>query len=136
MTNPDARRKVGIVGLARELVGGTLVLVRTEIASARQEAGEGAGRLKGAAVVLGIALALTLMALMSVVVVLVALVDLLLPLWLSAVIVLVVVLALAGFIGWRGLRRLNAARTAVTIPQTRASIQEDIAWAKRLLRRE
>ncbi|MDQ6683187.1 MAG: phage holin family protein [Chloroflexota bacterium] len=136
MTNPDARRKVSIIGLARELVGGTVGLIRTEIASARQEAGEGAGRLKGAAIVLGIALVLLFLTLMALVVVLVAVVDIFLPLWASALIVFAVLAALAVLIGILGVRRLSAARSAVTIPQTRASIQEDIAWAKRLLKRD
>jgi len=69
-------------------------------------------------------------------VLLIAIVALWLPWWLSALIFMVVFLALAGLFAWAGVRRLISAKDRFTLPETRASVQEDVAWAKRLLRRE
>ena len=134
MTN-DAGRE-SIVGLARELVRGVIGLVRMEITSARQEAGEGVSRLGRGAVFLGIALAFALLLLIALVVLLIAILALWLPWWLSALIFVVLFLALMGLFAWAGVRRLISAKDRFTLPETRASVQEDVAWAKRLLRRE
>ena len=134
MTN-DAGRE-SIVGLARELVQGVIGLVRMEITSARQEVGEGVSRLGRGAVFLGIAVAFVLLLLMALVVVLISLLGLLIPLWASALVFVLVFALLAGLLGYLGVRRLMSARDRFTLPETRASVQEDMAWAKRLLRRE
>jgi uncharacterized membrane protein YqjE len=134
MTNGAGRES--IVGLARELVGGVIGLVRMEIASARQEVGEAAGGLGRGAAFVGIALAFALLLLIAFVVLLIAIVAIWLPWWLSALIFVVVFLALAVLFGWVGVRRLLSAKDRFTLPETRASVQEDVAWAKRLLRRE
>lgn len=134
MTN-DAGRE-SIVGLARELVRGVIGLVRMEITSARQEVGQAAGGLGRGALFVGIALVFALLLLIAFVVFLIALVALLLPWWLSALIFVIVFLLLGGLFGYVGVRRLLSAKDGFTLPETRASVQEDVAWAKRLLRRE
>jgi len=112
MTNGAGRES--IVGLVRELVQGLIGLVRTEIISARQEVGEGVSRLGRGAVFLGLALAFALLFLIALVVLLIA----------------------VGLFAWAGVRRLLSAKDRFTLPETRASVQEDVAWAKRLLKRE
>jgi uncharacterized membrane protein YqjE len=134
MTN-DAGRE-SIVGLARQLVRGAIGLVRTEIASARQELGQGLGRLGRGAAFIGIAVAFVLLLLMALVVLLIAILDIWLPLWASALIFMAIFLLGIVVFGWLGYRRLRSAGEHLQIPETRASVQEDIAWAKRLLRRE
>jgi len=134
MTN-DAGRE-SIVGLARELVRGVIGLVRMEITSARQEVGEGVSGVGRGAVFLGIALVFALLFLIALVVVLIALLALLIPLWASALVFVLIFVALAGLLGYLGVRRLLSAKDRFTLPETRASVQEDVAWAKRLLRRE
>jgi uncharacterized membrane protein YqjE len=134
MTN-DAGRE-SIVGLVRELVRGVIGLVRTEITSARQEVGEGVSRLGRGAVFLGLAFVFALLFLISLVVLLIAVVALWLPWWLSALIFVVVFVLLVGLFAWAGVRRLISAKDRFTLPETRASVQEDVAWAKRLLKRE
>ena len=134
MTN-DAGRE-SIVGLARELVGGVIGLVRMEITSARQEVGEAAGGLGRGAAFVGIALIFALLLLIAFVVLLIAIVALWVPWWLSALVFVALFLVLGGLFGYWGVRRLLSAKDRFTLPETRASVQEDVAWAKRLLRRE
>jgi uncharacterized membrane protein YqjE len=134
MTN-DAGRE-SIVGLARELVRGVIGLVRMEITSARQEVGEAAGGLGRGAAFIGIALVFALLLLIAFVVLLIAIVALWLPWWLSALIFVLVFIAFSALFAWVGVRRLLSAKDRFTLPETRASVQEDVAWAKRLLRRE
>src|SRR5438128_9358199 len=108
MTNDAVRES--IVGLARELVQGVIGLVRMEITSARQEAGDGVSRLGRGAVFLGLALAFALLLLIALVVLLIAVVALWLALWLSGLIFLVVFLELSGLFAWVGVRRLISAK--------------------------
>ena len=68
--------------------------------------------------------------------VLIAIVAFWLPWWLSALIFVVVFGVLMGLFAWAGTRRLISAKDRFTLPETRASVQEDVAWAKRLLRRD
>ncbi|MEP7040238.1 MAG: phage holin family protein [Chloroflexota bacterium] len=51
--------------------------------------------------------------------------------WLTALFVFTTQLLVAGLIGWRGVRRIKIGPPKETI----ASVQEEVAWAKRLLRR-
>ncbi len=55
-----------------------------------------------------------------------------LPGWLVALLVSVVLTAIAAFLAWRGIRRIRIGPPEETI----ASLKEDVAWAKRLLKRE
>jgi uncharacterized membrane protein YqjE len=134
MTNGAGRES--IVGLARHLVRSAIDLGKLEMQSARQELGQGLGILGRGAVFLVIAVVLALLALIALVVLIISLLALVLPLWLSALIVMLVFLIGMGLFVWFGVRRLMSARERLTIPDTRASVQEDLAWAKRLLRRE
>jgi len=134
MTN--GARPMGIVALARELIRGAIGLARTEIASARQELGEGLGRLGRGAAVIGIAVAFVILMLIGLVVLLIAILDIWLPLWASALVFVVLCILGAAAFGYVGFRRIMAARDGLTLPETRASVQEDLAWAKRLLRRD
>jgi len=134
MTNGAGRESV--VGLARELVQGVIGLVRMEITSARQEVGEGVSRVGRGAVFLGLALVFAFLLLIAFVVFLIAVVAIWVPWPLSAIIFVLVFLLLGALFGYMGIRRLLSARDRFTLPETRASVQEHVAWAKRLLRRE
>jgi arginine exporter protein ArgO len=127
-------KKQSVFALARQLVSGFVALAKLEIQHGRQEIGVMLDGLKGAAVLFGIALALVFAALITVVVALILGLAALtgLPPWLMAVIVFVVLLALAAFLAWRGLRRIRVGPPEETI----ASVKEDIAWAKRLMKRD
>jgi uncharacterized membrane protein YqjE len=125
-----------IIGLARQLIRGAIGLAQTEVASARQEFGEGLGRLGRGAAFIGIAVGLCLLLLIALVVLLIAILDIWLPLWASALIFVGIFLVGIAVFGYAGFRRILAAREGLTLPETRASVQEDIAWAKRLLKRD
>jgi hypothetical protein len=135
MTQSDPGRRPGIFALVRRLVSGGVQLARLEVVHARQEVGQMLGELKGAGILLAIAAGLVLLAL-------IALVDFIifgvaallgfLPMWLVALLVALLLLVIAGLLGWIGVRRIKIGPPEETI----ASVKEDIAWAKRLLRRE
>jgi membrane protein implicated in regulation of membrane protease activity len=127
-------KKQSVFALARQLVSGFVTLAKLEMQHGQQEIGVMLAGLRGAAVLLGIAVALVFAALITAVVALIlglaALTDL--PSWLMAVIVFVVLVALAAFLAWRGLRRIRVGPPEETI----ASVKEDMAWARRLMRRD
>jgi membrane protein implicated in regulation of membrane protease activity len=127
-------KKQSVFALARQLVSGFVALAKLELQHGQQEIGVMLAGLRGAAVLLGIALALVFAALITVVVALILGLAALtgLPSWLMAVIVFVVLLALAAFLAWRGLRRIRVGPPEETI----ASVKEDMAWARRLMRRD
>ena len=85
-----------------------------------------------AAIFFGLAAALGLLSLIAFVNLVIALVALLLPTWLAALIVLILFVALAAIFGFLGVRRIQSPVPEETI----AAVKEDLAWAKRLLRRE
>ena len=53
------------------------------------------------------------------------------PGWLVSLIVSVLLVAIAGLLAWRGIRRIKIGPPEETI----ASVKEEVAWAKRLIRR-
>ena len=190
MTHSEQPR-LGILDLARQLVGGAVRLVKLEVTHGRQEIGEMLGETRTGLVMFGIAAALLLLALVSLDVVLVlgvvALFEVLPPLasaiiaaaafvavlalggaigafsrlpavavtivvvvmlvlaaafvvpfglgfvaaWHAALFVLVLEVAVAGLFVARGISHVRIGPPEQTI----ASVKEDIAWAKRLLRR-
>jgi uncharacterized membrane protein YqjE len=136
MVDRDEPRKESIFGLARQLASGLIGLARLEVQQARQEVGASVGRVKRGSLLLGLAAAFALLALITlvafVIFVLVALTGL--AGWLVSLIVLIVFLALMIFIGWRGVMQLREVK--VKPEDTIASVKEDIAWAKRLIRRD
>jgi membrane protein len=133
MADADETRP-SIFALARELVSGVVQLVRLELTQGRQEIGEMLGQTRSGLIMIGIAVGFVVIALITLVVtVILATAALLsfLPAWLVALIYLVIFLAIAGLLAWRGIKRIRIGPPEQTIE----SVKEDIAWAKRLLRR-
>ena len=120
MVDRDEPRKESIFGLARQLASGLIGLARLEVQQARQEVGASVGRVKRGSLLLGLAAAFALLALIT--------------LLIFVIFVLIVFLGLTMFIGWRGVMQLRQVK--VKPEDTIASVKEDIAWAKRLIRRD
>jgi membrane protein len=133
MTHADEPRP-SILGLARQLVGGVVQLVRLELTHGRQEIGEMLGETKSGLILIGIGVGLVVVALITLVVTVIlgtaALLSFL-PAWLVGLLYFVLFMAIAGLLGWRGVRRIRIGPPERTIE----SVKEDIAWAKRLLKR-
>jgi membrane protein len=122
-----------IVGLARQLIGGGVRLARLEVQRGRQEVGERLGKVRSAVILIVAALVLLFLAFIALVAfIILGLATLTgLPPWLVALAVFVVLTAVAVIVGYSGARRIRP-----PVPQeTIDSIREDIAWAKRLLKR-
>ncbi len=131
-----AQRDAGgqsIVGLARQLIGGGVRLARLEIQRGRQEVGERLGEVRSAAILIGVAIVLLFLALIALVAfIILGLATLIgLPSWLVALVVFIVLTAVALIVGYSGARRIRPPMPQETID----SVKEDIAWAKRLLKR-
>lgn len=128
----DAPR-LSALALARRLVSGLVALARLEFQHGRQEIGAMLAQARGAVVLIGIAVALLFAALIALTVALILGVATLLgwPGWLVSLIVTLVLVALAGLLVWRGIRRIKIGPPEETI----ASVREEVAWAKRLIRR-
>ncbi len=132
MVNRDEPRKESIIGLARQTVGGIIGLARLEIQHGRQEVQGAIGTNTRALIFFAVAAVFGLLALIALVVLLVLVLALLLPGWLSALIWLFIFVIIGAVLAFQGKRRLRS-----PVPQqTIASVKEDIAWAKRLIRRE
>jgi arginine exporter protein ArgO len=127
-------KKQGLFALARQLMSGFVALAKLELQHGRQEIGVMLAGLRRAAILIGIAVALVFAALItSVVAVILGLAALTgMPGWLMALIVFFVLVLLAGLFGWRGVRRIRLGAPEETI----ASVKEDMAWARRLMRRD
>jgi uncharacterized membrane protein YqjE len=126
------RRREGVVALARRLVSSGVTLARLEIQSGRQEVGESLGSNARAALFFGIAAFFGLLAIIALVGLIIALLAFVLPTWASALVVLVTFIVLGLLFALAGRRRIRN-----PVPQeTIASVKEDLAWARRLLRRE
>jgi uncharacterized membrane protein YqjE len=134
MTQADEPRRETIPGLARRLIGGIVQLGRLEITRGRQEIGEMLSETKTGAILIGIGIGLLFLALIAfvafIILALAALTGL--PAWLMALIVFIVLAVIAAFLGYRGVRRIRIGPPEETIE----AVKEDVAWAKRLLRRE
>jgi uncharacterized membrane protein YqjE len=133
MTNEPPKGE-SIIGLARSVVRGLVDLARLEATRARQEIGEMVSQSLSGVIRIAIAVALVMLALVALVVFLIlgfaALTGL--PGWLSALLVAIVLILVAGLLAWLGIRRIRIGPPEETI----ASVKEDVAWARRLLRRE
>ncbi len=136
MTNRDGAHKESILGLARQLVGGFVGLAKLEVQHGRQEIGQSIGHAKGGAIYFALAAGLALFALITLLLFIILGLSALtgLPGWLWALIVFVVLGFLAGLLAWRGYGQVRQIRPKPEA--TIASVKEDIAWAKRLIRRE
>jgi len=123
-----------IIGLARGLVRGVVALARLEITRGRQEIGAMVSESLSGVIRIAIALALLAIAgiagLVFVILGIAALTGW--PGWLIALLVAVVLTLLAALLAWLGIRRIRVGPPEETI----ASVKEDVAWAKRLLKRE
>lgn len=130
----DEPQRESLIGLARQLVRGLVDLARLELTRGRQEVGEMVSRSLSGVVRLAIAAGLVLLALVALVIFLILGVAALtgLPGWLVALLTVIVLLLVAALIAWLGIRRIRIGPPEETI----ASVKEDVAWAKRLLRRD
>jgi hypothetical protein len=134
MTTGDApRRRENAFTLLKRLVSGGVSLAKLEAQRGRQEMAANLGQLKGGVVMLAIAAAIVVMFVIALLAFIIA-VLVVIGLWWVALIMLVVMLAIAGLLGWQGIKRVTS--TKFTPEETIASVKEEIEWAKaRLLKR-
>ena len=125
--------RLSAFALVRKLVSGLVALARLEVQHGLQEVGGMLAEARGAAILFGIALALVFAALISFTVFLVLAIAALLgwPGWVVSLIVTFLLLGIAAFLTWRGIKRIRFGAPEETI----ASVREEVAWAKRLIRR-
>ena len=133
MTQADEPRRESIPGLARRLIGGFVQLARLELTRGRQELGEMMGHVKAGMIMIGIGVGLLILALIALVAFIILSIAALtgLPDWLVALIVFIVLAVVAAFLAYQGVRRIRIGPPEETI----AAVKEDVAWAKRLLKR-
>jgi uncharacterized membrane protein YqjE len=134
MTNAEqqAPRRNAFV-LVRQLISGFVGLAKLELQHGRQEIGAMLVSVRTGVVLIGIAVALVFAALISLTVTLIlglaALVGW--PGWLMALLVTLLLLLIAGLLAWRGIRRIKIGPPE----ETMASVREEVAWARRLIKR-
>lgn len=133
MTEAHGSGRDSIPGLAKRLISGFVQLAKLEVTRGRQEVGEMLGQVKGGLVLIGIGIGLLVLALIALVTFIVLAIAALtgLPGWLVALIVFMLLAAIAAFLAFQGVRRLKVGPPEETIE----AVKEDIAWAKRLLKR-
>ena len=135
MTNRDeAEPRRSAFALVRQLISGFVALAKLELKHGQQEIGAMLAKARGGVIMIAIAAALVFGALIALIVaVIMAVVALTgLPAWLSALLVTIALLVVAGLLGWRGVRRIRIGAPEETI----ASVREEVAWARRLIRRD
>ena len=135
MTNRDeASPRRSAFALVRQLLSGFVGLAKLELKHGQQEVGAMLATARGAVILIGIAAALVFAALIAVTVALVMGLAALtgLPAWLMALLATIALLLIAGLLGWRGVRRIKIGAPEETI----TSVREEVAWAKRLIRRD
>jgi uncharacterized membrane protein YqjE len=122
-----------MIGVARQLVNGVVELARLELTRGRQELGQMADEVKAGLLLTGIAFGLLFMALMVLLIFLVTALAAItgLPPWVIALFALVFLIGIGGLLGYIGIKRIRVGPPEETIQ----AVQEDIEWAKRLLRR-
>jgi uncharacterized membrane protein len=135
MTTGDApRRRENAFTLVKRLVSGGVSLAKLEVQRARQEIGASLAHLRGGVVKLAIAAVLAIAFLIGLLAFIIA-VLVVIGLWWVALILVLGLVALAGLLGWLGIRQVSS--TKFTPEETIASVKEDISWVKtRLLRRD
>ncbi len=136
MEQTSERRKTpraSVLELARELGDGVLRLVQQEIALAKQEFKEALDLTRLGAMLLAAGGLCALLALIMLLVLLVVLIP-----WhaLTAGILTVVLAGLAGALLLLGKSRLRVGPPERAMPNTIASLKEDMEWAKRQLKRD
>lgn len=130
--SPAGPRRKSAFALVRELIGGVRTLAGLEVAQAKAEMAASLGHAKGGAVKLGIAAALAIVTLITLVAIIIAALFVL-GLWWVALILLLLLVLVTGLVAWRGIGELRQIKPKPE--QTIASVKEDIAWAKRLIKR-
>lgn len=135
MTTGDApRRRENAFTLVKRLVSGGVSLARLEVQRGRQEMMANLGHLRGGVVKLALAAGLAIAFLIGLLAFIIA-VLVVIGLWWVALILVLALVALAGLLGWLGIRQVTS--TKFTPEETIASVKEDISWAKsRLLKRD
>jgi uncharacterized membrane protein YqjE len=125
--------RLSAFALGRRLVSGLVALAKLEFQHGLQEIGGMLAEARGAAVLFGIALGLVVAALISLTVFLILAIAALLgwPGWVVSLIVTILLLAIAALLVWRGIRKIKFGPPE----ETMASVREEVAWAKRLIRR-
>lgn len=134
MTNrDDASPRRSALALARQLLAGFVALARLEMQHGRQEIGAMLARARGAVVLIGIAVGLLFAALIALSVALIMGLAALTGLqpWFVSLLVAIILIVVAGLLAYRGVRRIKIGPPEETI----ASVREEVAWAKRLIRR-
>jgi len=134
MPDQDAEGpRLSVFALARRLVSGLVALAKLELEHGRQEIGAMLAEARGGVVMIGIALALVFAALISLTVALILGLAALLgwPGWVMSLVVTLLLLLIAALLTWRGIRRIKIGPPEETI----ASVKEEVAWAKRLIKR-
>ncbi len=132
-TGDPTRRRANPFALVRRMVSGTVGLAKLEVQRGRQEMAANLVVLRGGVIKLAIAAAIVVVFVIALVAFVIA-VLVVIGLWWVALILLVVLLAIAGLLGWRGIKQVTS--TKFTPEETIASVKEDIEWAKaRLLKR-
>jgi hypothetical protein len=133
MRSADQRgRREGVFTIVRGVVSGGIELAKLEITRGRQEVGENLAQVRGGVIMLAIAAGLGLVTLIALISVIMAAL-IVIGLWWVDLIILVVLVAAIALLAARGIGRL---RSAQFVPnETIESVKEDVAWAKRLLRR-
>jgi succinate dehydrogenase hydrophobic anchor subunit len=134
MTNPDeGPPRQSAFALVRQLISGGVALAKLELQHGRQEVGAMLASARSGVVLIAIAAALLFAALISLTVTLILGLAALLgrPGWVMALLVTLLLVLIAGLLTWRGIRKIKIGPPEETI----ASVREEVAWAKRLLRR-
>ena len=126
------RRREGVIAIVRRLVSGGVELARLEVTRGRQEVGESLGQVRSGVIMLAAAAGLALVAVIMLISLVVAAL-IVVGLWWVDLIILAVLVAIIVLLAWRGIGRLRHAQFVPT--ETIESVKEDVAWAKRLLRR-
>ena len=129
---PPPKRKSAFT-LARELIGGIRTLAGLEVASAKAEMAASAGHVKSGSISLAIALVVALLSLITLLAIIVAALFAI-GLWWVALLLLLLLIVVTGLLVWRGIGELKQVKP--TPERTIESVKEDIAWAKRLIRRD
>jgi uncharacterized membrane protein YqjE len=132
MTQAQPPRQ-SMIGLVRQLVSGMVELARLEVTRGRQELGQMADEVKAGLLLTGVAFGLLFMALMVLLIFLVTALAAVsgLPQWVIALFALVFLIGTGGLLAYMGIKRIRVGPPDETIQ----AVQEDIEWAKRLLRR-
>lgn len=134
MTNRDeAPPRRSAFALLRDLISGGVALAKLELQHGKQEMRAMLALVRGGVVLIGIAVALVFAALISLTVTLILGLAALFGWqgWVMALLVTFLLLLIAGLLTWRGIRKIKIGPPEETI----ASVREEVAWAKRLLRR-